>query len=77
MHKTCEWLVINEPETVGAGCGLVVVPAQGNEVPCGKPANFIIDWGNGVVYWYCAEHYEMRIKVVQDAGRDDVLRKSG
>lgn len=62
MPRTCQWLVLDE---------------DGREVPCGKVAHFHIDWGGGAVYWYCAEHYDIRIEFVRSCGRTDVLRLSG
>lgn len=78
-NHTCDWLVPVEMDTLYDN--LVSTRGRSNvptvtEKPCGKPANFIIDWG-GTIYWYCAEHYEMRIEVIKSAGREDVLRRSG
>jgi hypothetical protein len=62
---TCDWWVLEEYDD------------HDQEVPCGKPAVAHIDWGDGVIYWYCAEHYDMRISYIKECGRRDVLEASG
>ena len=65
----CEWMV----------SGLSKYFDNPREMPCGKPAVACIVWPGGkeIVYWYCAEHFDERIKFVKDCGRMDVLRASG
>ena len=67
MH-TCEWLVSGED---------LYSKANNCETPCGKPAVAHIDWGDGIIYWYCAEHYDRRIRFIWFCERWDVLKRSG
>jgi hypothetical protein len=68
----CQWLVLEYTRR-----------AQGDdfdltgETPCGLPAVAHIDWGDGVLYWYCAEHFDMRISFIRKCGRTEVLKASG
>jgi sulfite reductase beta subunit-like hemoprotein len=63
MRHTCQWRVADEQ--------------TGREVPCGKPAVAHITWlgSKPYTYYYCALHYDKRLKEI--GGRKDVLEASG
>ncbi len=56
MRRTCQYWVLND---------------EGKEVPCGKPGVAYIIWPGepkgDIIYWYCAEHFDIRFAEVRDA----------
>ena len=69
MRHTCQWCVMDWSSwarKTGRG-----------EVPCGELAVAYIDWCDGTIFWYCAEHYDSRISWLRYCDRRDVLEASG
>jgi hypothetical protein len=61
VKHTCQWRIVE----------------NGREVSCGLPAPWYILWSeDDAPYWYCTEHYDLRIAFLRDIGRQDVLKLS-
>ncbi len=59
------------------GCEYRVIDEGGDEALCGKPAVAHITWPDGLVFYYCAPHYDERMNFIRDLRAGNILPLSG